>query len=395
VSYRELVRAVPLPFLLLGLIARLPYAITPLATLGLLHSATGSYTFAGAAAAAQSLATAAGGIGVGVLADRIGPRTVGVVTAITHAACAASLVVATRFDRPVMAVTAITVGLTQPAVGPLARVHWARLLRSTGRPGLLPTALSYETAADELGFVAGPVLAGLLTGAVGPVAPLVAVVLLTAGAAAPFALHYVRTAPSHRSAAPRRPRLGPLAAMVVAAAALGAVFGAVQTGVTSYAAERAEPGSAGLLYALLAVGSAIAGVGYAWVPARIGAGLRYLLATVGLLLGTAGLAVGHADLPVAIALAGVTIAPYMISAYALTERLSGGRGTATALMVVNAGGPVGTAVAQTVAGRAADAGGSAAAFLVAPAAATVALLVAVGVLVAERRDQGVRTTANW
>jgi MFS family permease len=168
VSYRELVRAVPPPFFLLGLIARLPYAITPLATLGLLHSATGSYTFAGAAAAAQSLATAAGGIGVGIAADRLGPRTVGVTAAIGHAACAAALVASTGADQPVMVAAVIAVGLTQPAVGPLARVHWARLLRSTGRAGLLPTALSYETAADELGFVAGPVLVGLLASAVGP-----------------------------------------------------------------------------------------------------------------------------------------------------------------------------------------------------------------------------------
>jgi hypothetical protein len=380
------VRAVPPPFLLLGLIARLPYAITPLATLTLLHTATGSFGFAGAVTAAQSIATAASGIGVGVLTDRFGPRAVGVVAAIAHAACAAALVVASGGDRPAMAAAAIAVGLTQPAVGALARVHWARLLRATGRTALLPTALSYETAADELGFVVGPVVVGLLTAVLGPAAPLSAVALLAAGAAAPFALFYARTAPS-RGPAVARPPLGPLVAMVVAAAALGAVFGAVQTGVTSYAAERAEPGNAGLLYALLAVGSAVAGVGYAWLPARISDGVRHLAVTTALLLGTAGLAVGYAPLPVAVTVAGVAIAPYMISVYTLTERLSGGRGTATALMVVGAGGPVGTAAAQAAAGRAADAGGSAAAFLVAPAAAGVALLVAVGVLVREHRGQ--------
>jgi MFS family permease len=395
VSYRELARAVPLPFFLLGLVARLPFAITPLATLTLLHAATGSYTFAGAAAAGQSIATAAGGIGVGALADRFGPRAVGVTAAIAHATCTAALVAATGADRPVMAAAAIAVGLTQPAVGPLALVHWARLLRSRGHAEMLPTALSYETAANELSFIAGPVLVGLLAAGVGPAAPLAAVALLTAGAAGPFALYYARTAPPRRAATSARPRPVPLAAMVVASAALGAVFGTVQTGVSSYAAERAEPASAGLLYALLAVGSAGSGIAYAWVPARIGAGLRYLLATIGLLLGTAWLASGYTELPFAIAVAGVTIAPYMISAYALTERLSGGRGTATALMVVGAGGPIGTAVAQAVAGRAADVGGSAAAFLVAPAAAAVALLVAIGVLVSERRDQGVRRTANW
>ena len=393
-SYRELVRAVPLPFLLLGLIARLHYPITPIGTLVLLYAATGSHTFAGAATAAQSVATAAGGIGVGVLADRLGPRTVGLAAAVTHALCVAALVAASRGDRPTMVAAAIAVGLTQPAVGPMARVHWARLLRAGGRAGLLPTALSYETTADELGFVVGPAVAGLLTAALGPAAPLSAVALLAAGAAAPFALFYARTAPPRPPTATTMPRRGPLVAMAVSAAALGAVFGAVQTGVTSYAAERGDPGTAGLLYALLAVGSALAGIGYAWLPAGLGYRVRYLAASAGLLLGTSGLAAGYAPLPVAIAVVGTTIAPYMISAYALTERLAGGRGTATALMVVGAGGPVGTAIAQAVAGRAADAGGSAAALWVAPAAAVVALLVAAGMLLAE--DQaGVRTTANW
>jgi MFS family permease len=383
VSYRELVRAVPLPFFLLGLIARLHYAITPIGTLTLLYAATGSHTFTGAATAAQSVATAAGGIGVGALADRFGPRAVGLTAAATHALCAAALVVASTGDRPAMVAAAIAVGLTQPAVGPMARVHWARLLRERGRAGLLPTALSYETTADEIGFVVGPAVAGLLTAAVGPAAPLSAVALLAAGAAAPFALFYARTAPPRRPAVAARPQFGPLVAMAVSAAALGAVFGAVQTGVTSYAAERAEPGSAGLLYALLAVGSSVAGIAYAWLPSRIRDTRRYAGAALGLLLGTTALAADSASLPLAITVAGFSIAPYMISAYALAERLSGGRGTATALMAVSAGGPIGTAVAQAVAGRAADGGGTTAAFLVAPAAAGVAVLVAAGVLVRE------------
>ena len=52
-------------------------------------------------------------------------------------------------------------------------------------------------------------------------------------------------------------------------------------------------------------------------------------------------------------------------------------------MVVSGGGPIGTAIEQAVAGRVADAGGSAAALAVAPVAAGAALLVAVGVLVSE------------
>jgi MFS family permease len=383
VSYRELARAVPPPFLLLGLVARLHYSITPIGTLTLLYAATGSHTFAGVATAAQSIATAAGGIGLGALADRFGPRAVGLTAATTHAVCAGALVAASGGERPAMVAAAIAMGLTQPAVGPMARVHWARLLRARGQADLVPTALSYETVADEIGFVVGPAVAGLLTAAIGPVAPLSAVALLSAGAATPFALFYARTAPPRRPAVAARPQYGPLVAMALAAAALGAVFGAVQTGVTSYAAERAEPGGAGLLYALLAVGSSVAGIAYAWLPSRIRDTHRYAGAAVGLLLGTTVLAAGSAWLPLAITVAGFSIAPYMISAYALAERLSGGRGTATTLMAVSAGGPIGTAIAQAVAGRVADAGGSAAALVVAPVAAGAALLVAVGVLVGE------------
>lgn len=122
-----------------------------------------------------------GGIGVGALADRLGPRVAGLTVAIADAACVVGLVVATRADRPTMTEAAIAVGLTQPAVGPLARVHWARLLRGRGRGAA--TTLMVVGAGGPAGTAAAQAVAGRAADAGGSAAA-----FLVAPAAAAVAL---------------------------------------------------------------------------------------------------------------------------------------------------------------------------------------------------------------
>ena len=367
-AYAQLARTAHPLFLPLGLLARLPYAVSALATVILLHAATGSYAFAGAAAAAQSIAVAVGGLAVGRLADRFGTRRLGAVAATVNALATAWLLAAP--DRGSMAAAATLVGLTQPQVGPLVRAHWSALLPER----LLPTALAYEAAADETSFVLGPALVGALA-VVSPAAPLVASAALLVATAAPFALLYAE-APRRGPVEGRLP-LAPMAVMVGAGAAVGMVFGAVQTGVAAYAHETARPGSASLLYALLGLGSALAGLACAWLPARFTARRRYVTFTATLLLGTAVVAAGDVliPMPIAIAAGGASIAPYMISLYAMTERLAPGR-VATAMSVLCASGPVGTAAGQAVSGPLADAHGAAGALVLAPVTAAGALVLA-------------------
>ena len=331
-SYRELARSSGPWFLLLGLAARLPYAMLPLATLQWLRSGGASFTQAGGIAAAQSVAIALGGLMVGRVADRYGPRRVGIAAAVVNAAAVAGMIVA----GPKGWVVAVLAGLTQPQVGPLVRVHWA--LR---RPDLLPVALSFEAAADEASFILGPVIASL---------PIMLVLLL--GAALPFARQYDDRRPAVTAAA-AKVRWLPIAVLIGAMASVGAIFGAVQTGVTAH-------GGAGGLYALLGVGSGLSGLLSGWFrPSRT-------MCAVGLVLGmsTFGL------LPLAMVLGGATIAPYMVSLFVTAERLAAGR-VGTVIAMVSAGGPVGTAVGQLTAGWLADQHGAAWAFAVAPAAALV------------------------
>src|SRR5919197_5915079 len=117
-SYRQLLRGDGPALLTFGLMARLPYAMTPLGTLMLLHSTTGSHGFAGVAAGAQSLAIGAGGLLAGPLAERLGLRRLGAWAAVANAAAIAGLLVA-AIAGPLAAVViaAILVGLTQPQVG--------------------------------------------------------------------------------------------------------------------------------------------------------------------------------------------------------------------------------------------------------------------------------------
>ncbi|WP_203655270.1 MFS transporter [Actinocatenispora rupis] len=380
-------------FFALGYLARLPYAMTTLATLMLLQAATGSYAFAGLAAGAQGVAVTVGGPAVGTLADRLGHRAVLVAVPVADLAAVGLLLAATGLGRAAMLAAAVLVGLTQPQVGPLVRVRWSRLLRARGVPGLVPTALSYEAAADETSFVLGPALVGLLTPLPGPfgtaTAPTAGVGLLLAAATVPFAARYCRPArpgPAHAEAGGGRLRRRALGGMVVAMVSMGAVFGAVQTGVTAYARDLAQPELAGLVYAEFGIGSALAGAACAWLPSAFTLRRRYLVFAGALLAGTVCLAAGArlGAVEVAVAVASVTVAPYMTCLYALTEQLAPPSRATTAMTVLCAGGPLGTAAGQALAGVLAERYGAAGAFAAAPLAAGIALLLAVALLLADR-----------
>ncbi|MFC4949542.1 MFS transporter [Pseudonocardia sp. GCM10023141] len=371
-------------FFVLGFLARLP--IAPLGTLVFVASATGSFAFAGIAGAAQGLASAAGGPLLGALADRYGHPVVGAAGALCTAAALVWLIIAVDVDRTAVVAAAALAGLTQPPTGALVRVYWSRLLRERSAPGQLAAALSYETVADETSWVVGPFLVGAL-GLFGPIVPLATGAALLVAATLPFALRYgppaipppqQRAALAETTGSPEPMPWRDLGMLFLAMAALGAVFGAVQTGVTVYAETTGRPDAAGLIYALLGVGSAVAGMACGLLPARFSLRARYLVFAATLLLGSLpllGVGVGFA-VPLAVAILSVTIAPYMISLYALTERLAPRHRAGLAIATLCAGGPTGTAAGRGIAGVLADQHGSAGAFAVAPAAAGLALLLA-------------------
>jgi hypothetical protein len=366
-SYRALARSAPLVFFPLGLLARLSYAITPLGSLLLLRHATGSNAFAGLVAGAQSLAIAIAGLVAGWLTARVGARRLGMTLAVANAVAAALFVAAGAVgSRPALVGGAVLVGLTQPNVGLLVRVHWSHALgRGTTS---LRTAFAYESAVDELSFVVGPAVIGVLAVMWPGDGPVLGMVVLLLGAAVPFAAMYTHeTAPRQAELG----RLGGMAPLVAGMFALGAVFGAIQAATAAYA-----PSGAGFLYACLGIGSAAAGVAYAWLPASFRLETRHVAFSATLVLGTVALALSPWP-ALGILVAGCAIAPYMITLYALTDAVAPPARLPVAMAVLGVGGPVGTAVGLAVTGAILDGPGLGPAWWVPAGCAGVGLLVAV------------------
>lgn len=361
-SYRALARSAPLVFFPLGLVARLSYAITPLGSLTLLRHSTGSDGFAGL----QSVAIAVAGLAAGWLTTRIGARRLGMTLAVGNAVAAVSFVAAgVAGSRPAMVAGAVLVGLTQPHVGLLVRVHWSHALgRGTAT---LRTAFAYESAVDELSFVVGPAVVGVLAVTWPGRGPLLGMALLLLGAALPFAAMYTGESAPREAASGRLRGMAPLVASMVA---LGAVFGSIQAAITAR-----DPSGAGFEYACLGVGSAAAGAAYVWLPSSFRLDVRHVVFSATLVFGMAWLALSPWPV-LGILVAGCAIAPYMITLYALTDAIAPPARLPLAMAVLGVGGPMGTAVGQAVTGALADGPGVAVAWWMPVGCAVVGLLVA-------------------
>jgi predicted MFS family arabinose efflux permease len=375
VSYRALSRSAPLTFFPLGFFARLSYAITSLGSLLLIQHATGSHAFAGLAAGAQNLAIAVAGFAAGGLAARFGARRLGMTLTVLNVLAAVTLVAASTFgSRPAMVGAAVLVGLTQPHVGLFVRVHWSHTL-GRGTPALR-TAFAYESAVDELSFVIGPAVVGLFALVRPGDGPVLGMVLLLVATSLPFAAMYTRAA-APRQASGRLPWRR-MALLVGGMAAVGAIFGSIQTATAAHAV-----GDAGFLYACLGMGSVVSGIAYGWLPRSFGVNTRYVVFSATLVLGMVFLALSP-WLPLGILAAGFSIAPYMITLYTLTDTLAPPARLPVAMAALGAGGPVGTAVGQAVTGALVDGPGLGVAWFVPAGCASVGLLVALAWLRAAR-----------
>jgi MFS family permease len=395
-SYRRLFSLSGPLYVLIAFLGRLPLAMSQLGTLLLVAGSTGSYGAGGASAGALAMANAAGAPVAGSLADRVGQRPVVLVQSVAGAAGLVALVVLAHLEVawPVQAAVAAGAGLMMPQVGPLARVRWRPITRETGteQRRLVDAAFSYEGAADEASFVLGPALVGIATALVAPAAALIAAAVLLAVFGTLFALH--PTATLTRAHQPPRQAAGrlftpALLVLVVAQLIVGTVFGSVQTATSVLATNAGVPGLTGLLHALLGVGSVAAGLCVVRLPDWFAYESRLRVFALGLLvLSTPLLLVDSLKtLAPALAVLGVTIAPYMISVFTLAERITPQSRTGAAMTALAATTGLGYAVGSSIAGRLADWGGQTPAFAVTVAAGALATLLTLAAASTLRREQ--------
>jgi MFS family permease len=133
-----------------------------------------------------------------------------------------------------------------------------------------------------------------------------------------------------------------------------------------------------LIYAMLGVGSATAGLATAWLPGRftldrrLSAFAALLFAGALVLLAIRGVGVGA----IAMLILGVAVAPLLVTAYAVAERIAPPARMATVITLLASGTVAGVALGAGVAGPLAQAYGYPAALAVPAVAGALALIAA-------------------
>ncbi|MFP5372116.1 MAG: MFS transporter, partial [Actinomycetes bacterium] len=171
---------------------------------------------------------------------------------------------------------------------------------------------------------------------------------------------------------------------------VGSVFGAMDVVVVAFAEAEGAPAMAGVALAVYAAGSLVAGLLYGVVrlPGTLAA--RYVGCAVFFAVAAQGLLV-VGSLPVLVGVgfvAGLAIAPVLVSGTSLVESRAGRSTLTEALTWVNTGLTLGVTVGSVAAGAAVDAWGAETAFAVpALAAASAGLLALAGApLLGGRRE---------
>ena len=390
--YARLVRLAGRDFLPIAFAARLPLAMLTVGALTLATAVTGSYVAGGLAAGAVGIGSGVGGPVMGHLADRLGQRAVLLASALAHAVAIVLLLVTAYApggpDVPLLVAASLLVGATGPQVGSLARVRWRGLVAGNRRE--LDTALSYESTADELTFVLGPALVGLLAALLAPWAPFVLAAALTLTMVTSFAVHRTHLAVPAVPRAERRQTAGrpvpgrerllvlvPVLGMV----AMGAFFGAVQNGLNAFAGEFGLQRAAGLLYAVLGISSAATALSVAWWPQRFRPAARWVacagaMAVLSLLF---LLPDGIVPMLVVLLVVGLPVGPTMVTIYTIGGDVARPERLGTVMTMLASGVVLGSAVGAALAGVTAEAAGHRGAFAAAIGAAC-AMVVVSGVL---------------
>jgi MFS family permease len=326
-----------------ALLGRLSYGVVFLSLLLAVTSATGSYAVAGGVMALFGLTSSLlSPIRAGLI-DRHGPRRALPPMAAVYALLLAGLAAVTwqpGAPRVLLWVLAMAAGACTPPLGAVMRTLWSDLLPNRQA---LQRAYSLDTVAEELLFVTGPLVAGLLTSlATAALGVAVSAVLVLTGTLALVSSPAVRGtvvdqgtgssatggsggSDTDRISGSRRHPWSPGGAgahhPLMVAAGVGLCLGALNLLVVVFAQQHHHAAAVAWVEASLSVGSAIGGLAYgaiSWrVPGRVR--LPLLAAAFGLTLAPAGLSPNLYVLVAVVGVAGICVAPTLTTAYLVAD----------------------------------------------------------------------------
>ena len=359
-----------------GVIARLPMSMVSLAIVVLVHDRTGSFGIAGAVSASYAVLFAAGGPALGRLSDRHGQRRVLLPALAGHLTGLLGLIVVGMTSLPTWAFfpAAVLAGAATPPYSSLIRTRWSALLEGSA---MLGTALAFESVADEVVYMVGPVVVTSLA-ALTPTAGLWAAVTFVTTGTLLYARQSATEPPPSRTAHQVRADTPGLRTVALSFLAVGTAFGGVDVLMIAFATAHGWQAAAGGLLALVALGSMLSGIVYGGRAWRRDLSWRFVATLAALTGGLILLTVprsGLVMLPLAL-LAGIAISPTLISGFGVITDVVSPQARTEGFAIGSSAINVGAAAGAAIAGRVVDSVSVNAAFLVCPAAAFLAFAVA-------------------
>ncbi|MFF8839957.1 MFS transporter [Streptomyces sp. NPDC015130] len=370
-------------FSVAGFFGRMPLSMMGIGVVTMISQVTGRYGLAGALSATLAMSAAVLGPLVSRLVDRHGQRKVLRPVTLISLVGGAGLLVCVQQQAPdwTLFVFTAVIGCV-PSIGAMTRSRWAAIYRGDERR--LHTAYSWESIVDEVCFIFGPIISiGLSTVWFPEAGPLFAGVFLAIGVFWLTAQRATEPAPHPRVtgeksvSALRSPGLQVLALAFVAT---GAIFGSVDVVTVAFAEEQGHKAAASLVLAVYALGSCLAGAVFGLLHLKGEPSRRWLVGVCAMAVSMIPLLLAG-NLPllaVALFVAGLSIAPTMVTTMALVEAHVPRTKLTEGMTWTGTGLAVGVALGSSAAGWVVDASGAEAGYVVPVVSGAVA--VAVGLL---------------
>lgn len=359
-----------------GLVGRLPSAAAALAIAVVLRESGQTFGLVGWALGLFAAGLAVGSPMLGRLVDRYGQLPVLLPSAIVSGGGFALIAVGGPNATAVL-VGAVLAGIATPPLEPCQRALWPRLVEEDE----MDAALALDAAAQELVFIAGPLVVAACVATGHPVSALWVGAALGVLGSVVFAL----SPPSRawRPAAGTRHWSGPLTnggflALLATLTCSGAAIGGLNLVVVAYGEAYPVVGGSGTLLALNAVGALLGAVAYGSVTWRLTVPRRIVAFTVGMALAYWCVITvpGPVWMAVLMVATGLFLAPLLAVTFSFIGTLTRPEYVTEAFAWIVTMFTIGNAAASPVAGVATSAGidrGAAVAALGATAAMAVAL----------------------
>lgn len=378
-SFRRLAHDAGALYFPISLLARLPMSMLGMASLTYIVASAEDFTTPG-------LVTAIGGVGAaigtpisGALSDKLGQKPTLLGLCLMHVlALIGVLHFGSGSDGPVtltpaLMIVAFLAGATIPPAGPMTRVRWInRYGTDPNQLRTLEAAQSYESTMDELAFVLGPASVGILAATFGPAIPVFVAMALCIVIIPAFALHHTeaysrlsgpRSNVTETKTVTKKPTSSRnatlIAITVIGMLGVGTIFGSLATILTYFADYTGNPGTGGLIYAVMGITSGLAALSVARWPITFTHTARLLAAAVTLvpIVVVLWLPETPLSMSLAILLLGIPIGPILVTNFSLASGITPSHRMGFVMTLLSAAITLGTSAGNSIAGRLTDAGG--------------------------------------